>query len=529
MSFYLVRLEPDPSEPGKCFDVPIPDHGPFDKGSDAARVAKLLTDQFGFKVQPRRMSQAADWRERQAKRLADGTLTPLPKKWDLPPIKDHFAHLDEAKHQGMVCFTENDQLGIIDRVTVLTPGRYISRFYETDGKMDDDKRRKLIAAIDPTGELLFAWKPEEIERVYKEGPSSCMDGTHNFPGVPCWPPAVYGAGDLACAYTVNNKGRIQSRCMVWPEKKLYGRIYGDVQRMIKLLESEGYENDRDEDHTADGNGHHFDGARLLKVAMKDKGYVVMPYLDDIGVCIDGGEHWIAAERQPDVEDEEHPDMCFSGSTIGYTRVMRWCPKTKEYHHVISFVQVQGVDQQWSKRAVDIYGFMCEETRAYWPKDQRMTLGDGTFVCQKWFEEHGTICEATGHNIRKSDVVEFEGKKVSRSYKRQIERERQDAEWRAQRTATMQRSRRFYEAVQPMLDPSVVNDATMYRPAEPRYVRDYDYERMSTMELRDLMMARYIEPRITVAIDPAAPIEQQQQQAYEMVPTVDGRLVARRVA
>ncbi|TYO68555.1 hypothetical protein FXV83_00295 [Bradyrhizobium hipponense] len=141
------------------------------------------------------------------------------------PIKDHFAHLDPDQHPGMICFTENDQLGIIDRVTALTPGRYITRFYETEEKMADDQRRKLIAAIDPSGELQFAWTPEEIERVYKEGPSSCMDGTHHF-NTPVWPTSVYGAGDLALAYQVNAKGRIQSRCLVWLEKKLYGRISG---------------------------------------------------------------------------------------------------------------------------------------------------------------------------------------------------------------------------------------------------------------------------------------------------------------
>ena len=59
----------------------------------------------------------------------------LPAKWDLEPIKDHFAHLDPGKHPGMICFTENDQLGIIDRVTAVTPGRYITRFYETEVKM----------------------------------------------------------------------------------------------------------------------------------------------------------------------------------------------------------------------------------------------------------------------------------------------------------------------------------------------------------------------------------------------------------
>ncbi|WLC11845.1 hypothetical protein [Bradyrhizobium elkanii] len=56
MSFYLVRLEPDGA--GAMKDVPIPDYGPYDKGSEAAKAAKTLTEERGYKVQPRRMAQA---------------------------------------------------------------------------------------------------------------------------------------------------------------------------------------------------------------------------------------------------------------------------------------------------------------------------------------------------------------------------------------------------------------------------------------------------------------------------------------
>ncbi|SHH04338.1 hypothetical protein [Bradyrhizobium erythrophlei] len=429
MSFFLVRLQPD--DAGQMVDVPIPDYGPYDKGSEAAKVAKTLSDQLGYKVQPRRMSQAGDWRERQATRLTDGTLIKLPAAWDLPPIKDHFAHLDPVKRPGMICFTENDELGVIDRVTVLTPGRYIGRFYETEEKMDDARRRKLIALVDPSGELLYARTPEEITKVYMEGPSSCMDGSHacEFEKLPCWPTAVYGAGDLVLAYTVNNKGRIQSRCLIWPEKKLYGRIYGDVQRMQKQLEDEGYTTER-ERHDADGNGAHLVGARLMKVLYSDGRYTVLPYFDDIGLVVDGGDVWISVEETPAGSSETHPDFAYSGSTVGYSHINSWCPKLLGYYEKYTFQFVKGANERWSRRAVDSYAFNCRETGEVWTMEHRVRLHDGDSVCQEWFDANGAVCEGSGLNVRKKDLVEYEGKRVSRSYKAQQERRKanEDYDW-----------------------------------------------------------------------------------------------------
>ncbi|MCA1379471.1 hypothetical protein I6F34_01380 [Bradyrhizobium sp. BRP05] len=542
MSFYLVRLQPDAS--GNMVEVPLPDHDPYEKGSDAAKAAKTLTDIYGYKVQPRRMSQAADWRERQAKRLADGTLKALPAKWDLPPIKDHFAHLDPDRHPGMICFTENDQLGIIDRVTALTPGRYITRFYETEEKMADDRRRTLIAAIDPSGELQFAWTPEEIERVYKEGPSSCMDGTHHF-NTPVWPTSVYGAGDLALAYQVNAKGRIQSRCLVWPEKKLYGRIYGDVQRMTRALEADGYETERGEDHSVDGNGGYLVGARLLKVLFDDGKNAVMPYLDDIGCCIDGGDHWITAEYQPDADDAEHPDMCFSGSTEGYTRVKRWCPKMGGYYDKLAFKRVRGAEEEWSQSAMYSYAFFCEETREHWTIEHKVVLDCGSLVCKEWFEANGAVCEATGNNIRKSEVVEFEGKKVSKRYKRRIETERRDEQWRAERAASRERTMRFYDAVSPLLSDSLsISDMVRANDLGRRRDRTYyeDFARLTERQMRDLYMAAPIDPAMQIRAadwaDIASRTEVHSVQVehdprdngrYETIHTVDGQTITRRVA
>lgn len=378
MSFFLVQVDRD--NDGNLIDVPISDYGPYDKGSDAAKYAKYLTEATGKKVQPRRISQAADWRSRQKQRLEDGTLTPLPKKWDLAPIEDHFAHLDE-KFPGKICFTENDQFGVIDRVTVLSPGRYISRFYETnDQKMDDAERRRLIALIDPSGEVLFARTPEEITRIYKDGPSSCMDGTHSsFNNLPVWPTAVYGAGDLAVAYTVNSRGRIQARALCWPEKKQFGRVYGDSARLRQSLIEDGFANLRSDD---DKSRDKFDGARILKVFHEDR--AVMAYFDDIEMVVDRGDYFVTALEEP----EDRADIVPIGNTFGLSLVHKWCPKIKEYRgrDKNGFKFVSGVNEEWSSLAITLHAFTCPKTGKIWPKEFGVESG-GVWISKQWLDEN----------------------------------------------------------------------------------------------------------------------------------------------
>ncbi|MEH2517399.1 hypothetical protein V1279_002972 [Bradyrhizobium sp. AZCC 1610] len=372
MSFFLVTLEPDGK--GNMVDVPIPDYGPYDKGSDAAKHAKVLTEKLGRKVQPRRIAQAADWRARQAQRLADGTLKPLPAKWDVKPIKDHFAHL-HADDVTNIAFTENDELGVIDRVTILTAGRYLSRFYPD---LDNDKRNKLIAAIDPSGEVYYATTPEEITRIYKEGPSSCMDGSKNF-NLPVWPTAPYGAGDLAVAYQVNARGRIQSRCVCWPAKKQFGRVFGDFQRMRASMESEGFTYIRT-DNSVDGNSSSecFDGARLLKIPTgRVEHEYVMPYFDDIKFALDMGDHFVTALEKP--EGKLGASYITTGSTAGKSDMYRWCPKLKNFHPASHFRHVHGVNEEWCQEAINIHGAQCEVTGELWPYSFLVERDDGSLV------------------------------------------------------------------------------------------------------------------------------------------------------
>lgn len=359
MSFYLVRLDPD----GEGFvENPVEDYGPYESGGEAAKVAKKLSEAFGVKVQPRRIRQAPDWRERQRNRLADGTLRPLPKKWDLDPIPDHFAHLSK-KDPTKIAFTEDDEKGILDRATVVTPGRYLARFYP---ELSDAETRRLVALVDTFGEIRFATTPEEITRVYTTGPHSCM--SKEYKSFPIHPAAVYAAGDLAVAYMLNPKSRsISSRAVCWPERKLYGRIYGDIERLKRKFEEEGY-------RSLDRANENFVGARLLKVLYPgDTGRFIMPYFDDIEHAVDAGEFFITAD---DPGKQTHVG---GGGVGGLSYLLRWCPKLEQHMAASTFSHVNGVDEEWSGVAIAGHAFTCAITGGVWPNDYRAFDDQGRTV------------------------------------------------------------------------------------------------------------------------------------------------------
>ncbi len=400
MSFFLVRLEPDAS--GTMVDVPMPGFGPYEKGSEAAQIAKKLTVENGYKVQPRRISQAPDWRGRQRDRLANGQLTSLPAKWDLPPIEDHFAHL----HKGdptKIAFTESDELGVIDRVTAVTPGRYLTRYYP---EVNDADRRRLIASIDPSGEILFATTPEEITRIYKEGPSSCMDADHNFT-TPVWPTAVYGAGDLAVAYSMNNRGRIQSRALCWPEKKLYGRVYGDESRFKAALEAEGFTGV----WNGKGNFETFLGAKLAKVPVpKQPGWFVSPYFDNIDLAVDRGDHFEIVEKASPGDV-----LLVSGGTRGMCEMYRYCPRLHDARLSSTFRLVHGVNEEWSSEAINMHAERCQGSGNYYPVDHIIRLANGLRWSREHFEQHGGTCEVTGQRHPMDELVMHKGRLTYSAY------------------------------------------------------------------------------------------------------------------
>lgn len=271
------------------------------------------------KVEP--SAVAEDWREREARRMSDGTYTALPDYWAgmiSEAFPDHFAHVAQSDKRK-VAFTETEGAGVRDKQKVLSARAYASRFFGagTTSYWGTDTRDRFVA--DMLGESLRPlFSPlgdaDAIERIYRDTDGTechgCMSysaGHFRTGGV--HPSRVYALGgeitvaflrgygddapegeglhDVDLSADWDGKGPIIARCLVWErdgEALQYGRVYGECgpARALRTgLEALGY-------RSGDMNG-----ARIAKLEIDGGGYV-MPYLD-IGGCSvsDHGDYWVA--------------------------------------------------------------------------------------------------------------------------------------------------------------------------------------------------------------------------------------------
>jgi hypothetical protein len=208
------------------------------------------------------------WRGRETLRLMRGEYDKVPwTRNGVEPIPGHFVHMSKDA-SGMVAYTENDAKGRKDVQTRMKPGRYLQKFHpELSAGCIERYCRSIVGGRT----VRFAVTPAEIRDVYERGPQSCMAhgagrwGLCGKDGELVHPVEAYGNSDLQLAYiAIENK--ISARCLVWPEKKLYGRIYGDA-RIGDLLSIAGYRVGS------------FHGASIRKLRVQN-GRVAVPYLDN---------------------------------------------------------------------------------------------------------------------------------------------------------------------------------------------------------------------------------------------------------
>ncbi len=218
----------------------------FNDPAVAAATAKELSRQRGEKLMVKPILNQ-EWRKREENRIADGTYRPLPlyrqEWWNSVQAyaihKDHFAHPSIEK-PGWLAYTKNAEDGIKDKQTVVRPGSYLKQYFSYAMNYYGCSERKLVEqfmlAFGPI-EVKFATTEDEIVSVYDNGPNTCMKGKN-------WPtgrnPAyIYAAGDLQVAY-LGELDAAKARTLVWPEKKIFSRVYGDIARLTNGLERLGY-------------------------------------------------------------------------------------------------------------------------------------------------------------------------------------------------------------------------------------------------------------------------------------------------
>lgn len=226
------------------FATPERYHDPAIAAKDARRLAKELGEKCVVKavVNDR-------WKERERARQLNGTYRPLTWDhmgwWNQPTSiaihRDHFAHPSVEK-PGWLAYTKSPEDGARDKQTVVRPGSYLNQHFkqilEYHNISVDGLVKNFMRAFGPI-DIKFATTEEEIIKVYNYGPETCMVG-RKWHGDGRNPAHIYAYGDLQVAYIGDLNSKVTARTLVWPEKKLHSRVYGDIARMTQGLERLGY-------------------------------------------------------------------------------------------------------------------------------------------------------------------------------------------------------------------------------------------------------------------------------------------------
>jgi hypothetical protein len=208
---------------------------------------------------------------------------------DLPEVSEQFLHVSR-EDATKVAYTPDAEKGRRDIQVRTTIGRYAKKF---NPDMGDDLVRKLSAAytlkyVPP--KVLFALTEDEIEEVYETAAfGSCMKIGNGHIRTDVHPTRCYASGDFAVAYFLNADGKPAARavCALNEESNPaaggeYTRIYGDSDRMTKLLHDAGFTNDSDA----------YSNKRLLKLT-DSTGEYIAPYVDgDYCDVDDDGDYWV---------------------------------------------------------------------------------------------------------------------------------------------------------------------------------------------------------------------------------------------
>lgn len=268
---------------------------PFATAAEAGRALKAAARTHKVTFVPT-AAQAADWREREQLRFDDDTYIELPfedivSALPLPATHPffalHYAHISLA-HPGMIAYTPSEEWGVQDRQLRVRPVKYLRQHlsaYITDAQIQEFE--SMVRADAYT--LRLARTADEIEWVYSAAetrPDSCMSKPADEYESSCHPVRVYGDSDLAVAW-YGTDDCVSARAICWPERKVYGRIYGGAAVLERLLQAAGY---------TSGS---MIGARVRRI--EDNGRIIMPYVDGVSYARVLDATWIALGRSGDVK------------------------------------------------------------------------------------------------------------------------------------------------------------------------------------------------------------------------------------
>ena len=387
--------------------------------SDAREYAALLLRETG-KVHFVKPAPDLHWRDRELRRLVTGEYEELPWSgeswWAHRPeeLRDHYAHVSKEK-EAFVAFTESPEKGEQDRQTRCKAGVYLTRFFSdvlTPQEIQEWIRILQGERDDSSLSFSLARTPDEAERVYTEGPASCMSGeASGFDGDE-HPARVYGDSDLAIAYIEKpsdyHDAPIASRALVWPERKIYGRIYPTPERyegarrdsanrehdrLLRALKRAGYERGS------------FEGAHIRCIeGPRDDSYI-MPYLDggySVSRVFRNGEDLFRMGARGEYSASETCGVIYARGRFVCERCEDHCDEDDSYSvHVNSYNS-----EQWCSHCYENNTFYCNGHGETYSDDCDSVEGsNGETVSLYYAEANLAFCERDEVWCEREDVFE----------------------------------------------------------------------------------------------------------------------------
>lgn len=189
--------------------------------------------------------------------------------------RHHYLHVSQEDPQ-QVAYTPNEEYGRADRQIRCRPGKYLTKFFSDHFSAEEiAQMASYFRNMQSPPELCFATTENEIEQVYLNGPSSCMSKDLSCYESSFHPVRVYSYPGTAVAY-IKRGDNIVARVLVNTETKHFGRIYGDLPTLERLLNEAGYDKGC------------MCGTKLQKII--EDGRLVAPYIDYHGYLNDCGDH-----------------------------------------------------------------------------------------------------------------------------------------------------------------------------------------------------------------------------------------------
>lgn len=190
-----------------------------------------------------------------------------------------FPHVD-PKDKAMILYYESGLKGKRNKTTSTTPGKFLQKYFgdilsQPQIKMWAERHKETFEVVQPNKELKWADTPQQIEMVYSAMTKfySCMGDIRSIHHSIGHPTRAYGAGDLSVAY-VHQGQLVLARAVVWREKGLVGRVYGDDTLLRTLLKKDGIKSNSNQDK--------FDvmvGAKMLLIPLQGKLHRAMDVVD----------------------------------------------------------------------------------------------------------------------------------------------------------------------------------------------------------------------------------------------------------